>query len=534
MSPVGTAVLGLALTWAVIRLSKVGSREPGIPPGPPTKPFLGNILDIPKEAMYRTFAAWAKTYGDIYSAIGRGTIIVVSSPQMVRELLDKHSSTTAGRLSSHFAKLVLDGLNIAFLTASDPTFKVVRRGLQNLLSKESCADHVPVQQAEASQLMYDLLKRPEAYFTHVERFSFSIVLSVTFGVRCPRTDSEVLREFSRFEHDWEHLITPGHHPPVDFFPLLQYVPETFAPWKGLCRDLKARNDKFYYGLLEACERRMEREEYNGCFIENILLEKEENGIARKDALAISVAAIEGGSITTASFMRSLICCLAAYPEVLERAHEEIDRVIGQVRIPTLEDIESLPYIQAIMKEVHRFCPAAPMGLPHLSTAEVMVGGYVIPKDSTIFMNIYGMYHDDRIYDRPYEFRPERFLDSEFGTIPGTDDTDRCHDMHFGAGRRICPGITLVTNSTTTATLNLLWGFDVSVKKDPVTGKDLPIDPQLFTDAFIVSCTEVPVDITPRSDSHAHMIRSQYVASREILKNYEHDLSPEDAAFVEYW
>lgn len=61
--------------------------------------------------------------------------------------------------------------------------------------------------------------------------------------------------------------------------------------------------------------------------------------------------IEGGSDTTSSFIQSLILALVAYPEVQKKAQEEIDRVIGSDRAPVLDDIENLPYCQAIILEV---------------------------------------------------------------------------------------------------------------------------------------------------------------------------------------
>lgn len=66
---------------------------------------------------------------------------------------------------------------------------------------------------------------------------------------------------------------------------------------------------------------------------------------------VGVALLQGGSVTITAFLRTLICCLATHPEAQRRAHEDIDRAIGSSRTPTLEDIEHLPYVQAVIKEV---------------------------------------------------------------------------------------------------------------------------------------------------------------------------------------
>ena len=75
-------------------------------------------------------------------------------------------------------------------------------------------------------------------------------------------------------------------------------------------------------------------------------------------------------------------------DVVRKAQEEIDRVIGNDRLPTSMDRPNLPYIEAVVKEVLRWHPVAPMGLPHTSTTEDVVEGYLIPKGSMVIANIW--------------------------------------------------------------------------------------------------------------------------------------------------
>jgi cytochrome P450 len=63
--------------------------------------------------------------------------------------------------------------------------------------------------------------------------------------------------------------------------------------------------------------------------------------------------IEGGADTTSAFLQTLILALVNFPHVQVRAQEELDNVVGDERSPKLDDIERLPYIQAIIKEVGR-------------------------------------------------------------------------------------------------------------------------------------------------------------------------------------
>lgn len=80
--------------------------------------------------------------------------------------------------------------------------------------------------------------------------------------------------------------------------------------------------------------------------------------------------------------------MALYPEVQRKAQQEIDRVVGSSRLPNETDRHNLPYVNALMQEVLRWHPVAPLGVPHATTAEFECEGYLIPKGSTIIPNIW--------------------------------------------------------------------------------------------------------------------------------------------------
>lgn len=76
------------------------------------------------------------------------------------------------------------------------------------------------------------------------------------------------------------------------------------------------------------------------------------------------------------------------PEVQKKAQEEIDRVLGTKRVLGIADRPNLPYVEAVVKEVLRWHPVAPMGLPHTSVEDDMWEGYFIPKGSLLMANIW--------------------------------------------------------------------------------------------------------------------------------------------------
>jgi cytochrome P450 len=80
--------------------------------------------------------------------------------------------------------------------------------------------------------------------------------------------------------------------------------------------------------------------------------------------------------------------MALSPDVQRKAQQELDAVLGENRLPQCKDRENLPYIDALVKEVFRWHPVAPMGIPHVSTEDDICEGYFIPKGSSILTNLW--------------------------------------------------------------------------------------------------------------------------------------------------
>lgn len=81
-------------------------------------------------------------------------------------------------------------------------------------------------------------------------------------------------EFFECQRKWEHILRPGGHTPVDIFPILKHVPERWASWKGLCREVRARQRKYYFSLLQNCRERIEFDQRNNSFMEYLLENQE--------------------------------------------------------------------------------------------------------------------------------------------------------------------------------------------------------------------------------------------------------------------
>jgi len=175
--------------------------------------------------------------------------------------------------------------------------------------------------------------------------------------------------------------------------------------------------------------------------------------------------------------------IPSYPEIQKRAQEELDRVVGRDRLPTVKDEASLPYCHAIIKEVERCHNPFWLGTPHVSSEDFTYQGKFIPKDTVVVLNTWTMHHDSTRHEDPMIFnvspltlfdplltflsKPDRYLNDPLSSAASSnlaDPYERDHWM-FGAGRRICPGMWVAEREIWLTISRMLWAFDMEAIPD---------------------------------------------------------------------
>ena len=174
--------------------------------------------------------------------------------------------------------------------------------------------------------------------------------------------------------------------------------------------------------------------------------------------------------------------MIAFPEVQRRAQAEIDAVVGRDRLPTFDDAPRLPYVRAIIKEILRWRPTVPFGVPHAATEEDWYEGMYIPKGTICIPNAWHCNHDRAVFGEDAdEFRPERHLDEHGESLPGPVETYQAGHITFGFGRRVCVGKELANDSLFIDTARILWAAQLERAQDE-NGKEVPLDVETFVDA----------------------------------------------------
>ncbi|XP_051885538.1 vitamin D 25-hydroxylase isoform X2 [Pristis pectinata] len=143
--------------------------------------------------------------------------------------------------------------------------------------------------------------------------------------------------------------------------------------------------------------------------------------------------IIAGTETTTNALRWAILYMALYPNIQEKVHQEIDTIVGKNQIPSLENKSQMPYTEAVLHEVLRYCNIAPLGIFRATTKNTVVRGYSIPKGTTVITNLYSVHFDEKYWNTPYLFCPERFLDKNGQFVK------KEAFVPFSVGRRHCLG-----------------------------------------------------------------------------------------------
>lgn len=180
-----------------------------------------------------------------------------------------------------------------------------------------------------------------------------------------------------------------------------------------------------------------------------------------------------GTDTSSSTVEWAIAELLRNPKVLAQAQQELDSVIGPDRLVTELDLPQLPYIEAIVKETFRLHPSTPLSLPRMASESCEINNYFIPEGSTLLVNVWAIARDPKIWDDPLVFLPERFLS---GGEKATIDV-RGNDFEvipFGAGRRICAGMSLGLRMVQLLTATLVHTFDWTLA-DRQAAEDINMD-----------------------------------------------------------
>ncbi|PFH48459.1 hypothetical protein AMATHDRAFT_5761 [Amanita thiersii Skay4041] len=457
-------------TLALIALRRLYQKKSAysilpFPPGPEGLPLIG-LWKLPSDKPWLTYGGdWAKKYGDmIFFKSFMSSFLVLNSAKRVRDIMDQRSSRYSSR--PHLVMIMeLMGWEDNFaLMPYGSRWRRRRRAFHESFHSGVISQYQSSQTREVQTFLHNLLGTPQHFKSHI-RFMFgATILDIIYGIKVMDWKNVYLTATEESVAGAVTAVTPGSFL-VDVIPALKYVPSWF-PGAGFKRFAEYQKRLYQFTTLDTFKYVKEsiangtaRPSVVGNTLQHLSEDmpddarREEEAIVRQMAIVAYSAGIDTSSAATLTFF----CAMAMYPDVQKKAQMEIDAVVGHDRLPSLEDRDSLHYVNAIVKEITRWLPTAPLGLPHQSTEDDVYDGYFIPKGTVIIGNIWSIMRDPEMFPEPEEFRPERFLKNGKFCLSSALDPQT---VVFGFGRRICPGRFLSDSLLYLTVASVLATFDI--------------------------------------------------------------------------
>ncbi|OHE90778.1 cytochrome P450 [Colletotrichum orchidophilum] len=318
------------------------------------------------------------------------TIVILSDAQLAFELLDKRSLKHSSRPSQTFIGEMVGLEHLTGMAVYDERFRAQRKSMGRILgSKNAAAKYNEAQEAEVGHLLLHLLNDPQNLVEHIKKEAGSLIVKIVYGYTAePFKKDPFLEMITQTMDNFSEGATPGAFL-VDVFPFLRYLPN-WVPgtgFKQLAKQWKAQMEETRDRPYAFVQHQIAQGKDNSSYLANLLDSPDQSPFNQHNNKYSALAVFGGGADTTVSTVASFFLAMMVHPEIQKKAQEEIDRVVGSARLPNIQDREKLPYIEALVKEIMRWHPIGPMGLPHSSTEDDVFEGYFIPKGSMVLPNI---------------------------------------------------------------------------------------------------------------------------------------------------
>jgi cytochrome P450 len=411
-----------------------------VPPSPPSWPVIGH-LHLLKIPVHRTLENLSYKYGSIFSLkFGSIPVIVISSPQLLEECLNKNDVVFANRPQD-----LLVGKHIGYNHTAvsfvnyGPHWRNLRRALNvELLSAHRLNEYFGARKDDSVSLVKNLYDNDSSLsYTRVElksrlsELTFNGVMTMASGKRYTATDVEAKKFKGTITEIFEMTGTGN---PNDIFKILKWI--DFQGYEKKMMQLQKRSDAFLQSLVDGIRKEEKTTTTEGKNSKTLIgsmlaLQESEPEYYTDDLIkGLISTALLAGTDSSASTIEWAMSLLLNHPEVLEKARVEIEEIVGHDRLVEEADLSKLPYLQSVMNETLRLFPAGPLLIPHVSSEDCNVGGFKIPSGTMLIANIWAVHRDPNLWDDATSFKPERFMGAK---IEGYKFAP------FGVGRRQCPG-----------------------------------------------------------------------------------------------
>ncbi|XP_054165697.1 cytochrome P450 2J6-like [Oppia nitens] len=445
-----------------------------LPPGPLSLPLIGN-LGVFTGITSKTLVNWSKKYGPIFGLqLGSSPTVVLNDWPSIKDALSQDSV-----LARHKDNIFNVFADENFISISGQQWKDQRRFALHQLrdlgfGKTSMEEHIIDEINHLCEELIDKSLGTDINVRDVLGISVSNnISSFLFGRRLDYNDKrkKIIDEMVKPDPSFSLTGFMAQFPVFGKYIInnLQYLStKSFRETKDTIESL----NEYFNNEFESHEKTLDSNDfrdYIDAFLTELKKANPKTSFNKKMLLGNIFNLFGAGTGTTTSLLEWALVVLATYPDIQTKLRTEIDDIIGRDKTPQYAHRNQMPYLQAFIHEIMRFRSIVTINLPRATSEDTVICGHQIAKGTQIFINLWAIDNDPKLWDNPQVFRPERFLkDNE--TVFFKPE----HFIPFSYGKRSCPGEAMGTAEVFLYIASLVQRYDIKAIKNTNTTLDFDI------------------------------------------------------------
>ncbi|GMH26617.1 hypothetical protein Nepgr_028460 [Nepenthes gracilis] len=428
--------------YLLFQLKRTKSSLRRLPPGPFPLPIFGNIFQL-GDNPHRSLAKLAKTYGPLMTLqLGQITTVVISSPDMAKEIIQKNDLSFSNRFIPDSAHAFShQEFSMPWLPVSTPWKNLRKISNSYLFSICRLDASRHLRQKKVEELLSFVQRSCKACVAvDIGKVTFETTFNLMSNILCSMDFVELGSNSSNEYKEIIRGIAEEYGKPnfADYFPILKIL----DPQKIRHR-MTIHMEKIMNLFNIAIDKRLEAKNSCSANANDVLdaliniMQMNSQELERPYITHLMIDLLVAGTDTTSSTIEWAMTELLRNPDKLKKAQAELEEFIGRGNPVEEGNIATLSYLQSIVKETLRLHPPAPFLIPRKSAIDIELCGFTVPMNAQVLVNVWAIGRDVKFWENPNSFKPERFLESNIN-FKGQD----FELIPFGAGRRICPGLPL--------------------------------------------------------------------------------------------
>ncbi|XP_065865337.1 cytochrome P450 726A27-like isoform X2 [Euphorbia lathyris] len=416
---------------------KTQNQNSNPPPGPWKFPILGNLLHLllSSDLTHQRFRALALIYGPVMSIqLGQVPAIVISSAEAAKEVMKTQAESFAERPLVLDAQIVMyDRHDILFGSYGDHWRQMRKIWILEFLSAKRVQCSRLIREEEVLDAMKFLRSKggsPVNLTKIIFEFTNSIMIRTAVGKNCKQKE----RLLSIADGVNETATSFGVADAFPTWKLLHYI----SGVRSKPQSLHEETDQILEEIISEHKAKKFLESDN---LLDVLLNLQKNGnlqvpLTNESIKASILQMYTVGSETTSKVTEWAMAELMKNPKEMRKAQEEVRRVFGEKGKVEESTFQDLKFFKLVVKETLRLHPPGAL-IPRECRERTQIDGYDIHPKTRIIVNAWAIGRDSNTWKEAEKFYPERFEDCAFDYKGTTFEL-----IPFGAGKRICPGMTL--------------------------------------------------------------------------------------------